>query len=211
MRTLIMEGNSVQRRTGQASRARGNRRRRVCRGDGDDWSAGHGVGPGQEEGTVPRQGGGFVGTDAADHDSPAPERDRRDERGGDARDVVARQVSDVQIVSGTRIIVTGEDLGTTTVVLQGADGNQYVFDVIVEPDLAALNESIKKIDPLSDASASAVQGSIILTGRVSNLDRARRMAELAELFLPMPDPERTHRPVVQNHLEVAGNSRFFFG
>ena len=34
------------------------------------------------------------------------------------------------------------------------------------------------------------------------------MAELAELFLPMPDPERTHRPVVQNHLG-GGNSRFF--
>ncbi|MEK6799049.1 MAG: type II and III secretion system protein family protein [Planctomycetota bacterium] len=207
MRTLIMEGNSVQRRTGQASR------RAVTAGVvcvvGMAMIGAPGTASGQDKKKEPFRAkvvdssGQMQQITIPLHRSVTVETNVEATRA----DVVARQVSDVQIVSGTRIIVTGEDLGTTTVVLQGADGNQYVFDVIVEPDLAALNESIKKIDPLSDASASAVQGSIILTGRVSNLDRARRMAELAELFLPMPDPERTHRPVVQNHLEVAGEQQ----
>ena len=121
-------------------------------------------------------------------------------------DVVSKQTADVQIISPTQMLITGEDFGDTSVILIGVDDRQYVFDVHVELDLDRLNESLTLIDPLSDAKATSIRGNIILTGAVSSTDRARRMGELAKLYLPAPTPER--RPtIVQNHLDVAGEQQ----
>ncbi len=121
-------------------------------------------------------------------------------------DVIAKHIADVQVVSPTRMLITGENFGNTSVVLIGGDGKQYVFEVSVELDLAPYNEALKGIDPQSTAQATSVAGNIVLVGRVSNADRARRMVELAELFLPMTSEGRpTTR--VSNNLEVAGEQQ----
>lgn len=121
-------------------------------------------------------------------------------------DVIAKQIADVQVVSPTRMLITGEAFGSTTVVLSGTDGKQYVFEVNVELDLEKYNEAIKTIDPQSSAKATSVRGNVVLVGTVSNAERARRMAELAELFLP-PSVEGKTNTKVQNHLEVAGEQQ----
>ena len=121
-------------------------------------------------------------------------------------DVIAKHIADVQVVSPTRMLITGEDFGSTSVVLLGADNKQYVFEVAVELDLDQFNEALRAIDPQSDAKATSVRGNIVLLGTVSNADRARRMVELAELFLPPPPGDRPPTKV-QNHLEVAGEQQ----
>jgi pilus assembly protein CpaC len=121
-------------------------------------------------------------------------------------DVIAKQIADVQVVSPTRMLITGEAFGSTTVVLSGTDGKQYVFEVNVELDLQKYNEAIKGIDPQSSAKATSVMGNVVLVGTVSNAERARRMVELAELFLP-PSVEGKTNTKVQNHLEVAGEQQ----
>jgi len=123
--------------------------------------------------------------------------------GIDRADVVTPAIANVQVTSPTRMLMTGQSFGSTTVVLSTGDGKQYVFEVTVELDLEPLNRSIKGIDPLATAKAESINGNIILTGRVSSLERGRRIDDLAKLFAPSGDKES----VVQNHLEVAGEQQ----
>jgi pilus assembly protein CpaC len=121
-------------------------------------------------------------------------------------DVVARQIVDVQVVSPTRMLFTGQSYGRTSVVLTGKDDKQYVFDVSVELDLERLNEALRAIDPLSNVEAKSVRGHVLLTGRVSGAERVERMVELSGLFLPT-GPEGRPTTTVQNHMEVAGEQQ----
>lgn len=121
-------------------------------------------------------------------------------------DVIAKQIADVQVVSPTRMLITGEAFGSTTVMLSGTDGKPYVFEVNVELDLEKYNEALKGIDPQSNAKATSVMGNVVLVGTVSSAERARRMVELAGLFLP-PTTEGKDATKVQNHLEVAGEQQ----
>lgn len=118
-------------------------------------------------------------------------------------DVVSKQIADVQVISPTLLLITGENFGDTSVILVGADHNQYVLDVHVELDLDDLVRIARAIDPLGTINARSVRGNIVLTGTVSSTDRARRIVELAALYLPKPVPERPATQV-QNHMEVAG-------
>jgi pilus assembly protein CpaC len=120
-------------------------------------------------------------------------------------DVISRTIADVQVVSPRRMLVTGNSFGTTTVVLTGGD-KQYVFEVTVELDLTAFQDTIKNIDPQSDAKATSLRGNIVLVGTVSSTDRAKRIVELAELFVPR-NAEGNAIARVQNHMEVAGEQQ----
>ncbi len=121
-------------------------------------------------------------------------------------DVVSKQVADVQVISPTQLLISGENFGDTSVILVGADHNHYVLDIHVELDLEDLLRNARAIDPLGAVQARSVRGNILLTGTVSSTDRARRIVELASLYLPKPIPERAQTEI-QNHLEVAGEQQ----
>ena len=121
-------------------------------------------------------------------------------------DVIAKNIADVQVVSPTRMLITGENFGNTSVVLHGADNRQYSFEVNVELDLGALNDALRSIDPQSTVKATSLRGNIVLVGTVSSAERARRIVELADLFLPlMAQGQPTTQ--VQNHMDVAGEQQ----
>ena len=121
-------------------------------------------------------------------------------------DVIATHIVDVQVISPTRLLFTGQQYGDTSVVLMGKDNRQYVFDVSVELDLERLNESLRTLDPLSNVEARSIRGHIILTGTVSSAERAERMERLAGLFLPA-DSGGKPATTIQNHVEVAGEQQ----
>lgn len=121
-------------------------------------------------------------------------------------DVISKQVADVQVLSPTRLLITGQNYGTTNLVLLDADNKQSVLEVTVELDLRRLNEAIRAIDPQSSATAKPLFNHIVLTGTVSGAEKATRIVQLAKLFLPSKSGGR--RPAtVQNHLEVAGEQQ----
>jgi len=121
-------------------------------------------------------------------------------------DVIAKNIADVQVVSPTRMLITGENFGNTSVVLHGSDNRQYTFEVNVELDLGPLNDTLKAVDPQSDVHATSLRGNIVLAGTVSSAERARRIVELADLFLPaMAQGQPATR--VQNHMDVAGEQQ----
>jgi len=121
-------------------------------------------------------------------------------------DIIAPEIADVQVVSPTRVLVTGRNFGRTMLVLAGADKRQFVVEISVELDLEPLNETIKSIDPYASAEAKSVMGNIVLTGTVSATDRAERIAEVARLFLPPPS-QGGRQAAVQNHLDLAGEQQ----
>ncbi len=120
-------------------------------------------------------------------------------------DVVAPQVANVQIISPTRMLITGQSFGVTSVVLTDSDNHQYVFEATVELDLEPLNRAIHSIDPLATAQAESIRGHIVLTGSVTSTARARRIADLARLFVPSGDEDPAS--LVQNHMEIAGEQQ----
>ena len=121
-------------------------------------------------------------------------------------DIMARDIADVQVVSPTRVLITGQRFGTTALILLGSDNKQYQFEISVELDLRELTEALAAIDPLSTARATSILGNIVLTGTVSSTQRAERMTELARLFLPTKE-EGGRETTVQNHLELAGEQQ----
>lgn len=122
----------------------------------------------------------------------------------DVANVVTPTIANVQLLSPTRLLVTGQSFGSTTVVLTAGEGKQFVVEVTVELDLEPLNRSIHEIDPLATAKATSINGNIVLMGRVSSLERAKRIADLAKLFMPNAGDKEG---VIQNHLEVAGEQQ----
>ncbi len=121
-------------------------------------------------------------------------------------DVISKQVADVQVLSPTRLLITGQNYGTTNLVLLDADNKQSVLEVTVELDLRRLNEAIRAIDPQSSATAKPLFNNVVLTGTVSGAEKATRIVQLAKLFLPSKSGGR--RPAtVQNHLDVAGEQQ----
>jgi pilus assembly protein CpaC len=121
-------------------------------------------------------------------------------------DVVATHIVDVQVISPTRLLFTGQTYGNTSVVLWGKDDKQYVFEVAVELDLDRLNEALRDADPLSNVRASSVRGHIMLSGTASSAERAERMVKLAELFLPVGTGNKAST-TIQNHVDVAGEQQ----
>jgi pilus assembly protein CpaC len=119
---------------------------------------------------------------------------------------VAGDIASVDLISPTELLVTGKGYGSTNIVLTDARDKQYLLEVTVELDVAALNDALKSIDPQGSAQAKQVLGSIILTGTVSSADKAARAMEIANLFLAAGSEEDTGRSV-QNHLDVAGEQQ----
>ncbi len=111
----------------------------------------------------------------------------------------------VQSISPTQMLVTGVGTGTSQVICWADDGQQQIFNVTVEIDLAELNQALDAVDSLSDVEAVALMGNVVLTGTVSGTDIAERMEQIANLFIPTSGVGGIIS--VQNHLAVAGEQQ----
>ena len=120
-------------------------------------------------------------------------------------DVVAGNIANVQAVSAKELLITGRGYGNTNIVLWDKNDKQHVLDVAVEVDLKMLNDAVKSVDPQArNIVARSVMGNIILTGTVSSAERAKRVVELAAIMAPHG---QGGLPMVQNHLDVAGEQQ----
>lgn len=105
------------------------------------------------------------------------------------------EIADVAVLSPTELVVVGKGFGTTQLVLLTADGEQRVFDLLVEVNVALLEELIRATAPSSHVSVRSLLDTIVLMGSVPDAGTAQQVAELAELMNPGK---------VRNQLSVAG-------
>ncbi len=104
----------------------------------------------------------------------------------DARDVLISnpQVADATIRTARRAYVIGRQLGQTNLFFFDANGRQIAnVEIRVEPDVAPLNDILRRHSSDSQIQAEALNGSIVLSGTARSAADSDRARQLAAQFL----------------------------
>jgi pilus assembly protein CpaC len=109
----------------------------------------------------------------------------------------APDTAEVNVLSPMQVLVTGRTIGTTQLLLQDKNNRQQVYDIMVEPDLAQLRAAIAEAAPGSQVDVRVVRDSVVLAGKVADVDTADRVVQLAKIVSPN----------VQNQLTIAGEQQ----
>lgn len=112
----------------------------------------------------------------------------------DRAELVDPSTADIRIPSPNQVILVGKHVGTTQLTLKSGD-EERLFRVSVEPNVSDLSALIQSISPRSNVRIHTLKGQIILSGRVSDAESARRIEELARVY---------QGGDVINHLSVSG-------
>jgi pilus assembly protein CpaC len=104
----------------------------------------------------------------------------------DARDVLISnpQIADATVRTSRRAYVVGRALGQTNLFFFDAAGRQIAnVEIRVEPDVAPLNELLRRHTPDASIRAEAVNASVVLSGTARSAAEADRAHQLALTFL----------------------------
>ncbi len=104
----------------------------------------------------------------------------------DARDILVSnpQIADATVRTARRAYVIGRALGQTNIFFFDAAGRQIAnVEIRVEPDVAPLNELLRRHSPDSRITAEAVNASVVLSGTARSAAEADRAYQLAQTFL----------------------------
>jgi pilus assembly protein CpaC len=104
----------------------------------------------------------------------------------DARDILLSNpsIADAVVRTSRRVYVIGRALGQTNAFFFDAQGRQIAnIEIRVEPDVAPLNDLLRRHAPESGARAEAVNGSLVLTGSVRSASEAERVLQIATRFI----------------------------
>jgi pilus assembly protein CpaC len=107
------------------------------------------------------------------------------------------EVAAVNPIGPTAVLVTGKKMGTTQLIIWDDDNRTQTIDVTVDFDLQAMQEQIKKLFPQAHVEISAMNGAILLNGRVPDLKSAEQIVALASPYSQK----------VMNLLEVSGGQQ----
>lgn len=104
----------------------------------------------------------------------------------DAHDILVAnpEVADAVTRTSRRIYVFGKKIGQTNIFIFDGRGNQIAsLELIVERDIAGLEDTIRRLIPNSDVQAEMINDNIVLTGSVSTPQDAATAAKLANIFV----------------------------
>lgn len=104
----------------------------------------------------------------------------------DARDVLISNpaIADATVRTSRRAYVMGRQLGQTNIFFFDANGRQIAnVEIRVEPDVAPLNDILRRNSADSQVTAEALNGSIVLSGSARSAGEADRARQLALQFL----------------------------
>jgi len=112
----------------------------------------------------------------------------------DRVEVIDPEVVEAAVTSPRKIVLYGRGEGTTQVQIESGSEHQSCF-VIVGPNYKELENLIRAMAPTARVKVSGMNGTVVLTGRVSDSDAAQQVEGLARAF---------QGGEVLNHLTVAG-------
>jgi pilus assembly protein CpaC len=104
----------------------------------------------------------------------------------DARDILISNpaIADATVRTARRAYVIGRQLGQTNIFFFDASGHQIAnVEIRVEPDVAPLNEILRRHTGNSNITAEAVNGSIVLSGQARSAAESERAHQIASQFL----------------------------
>jgi len=92
-------------------------------------------------------------------------------------------VADVFVITPNQILVTGKAVGVTSLVVFYPQKTLF-FDLVVQTDIALLQERLKQIAPRDEIEVQPAQDAIILSGKVLSDHIITAAAEVASIFAP---------------------------
>lgn len=92
----------------------------------------------------------------------------------------APDVIDAVPVSATEVVVSGSDVGTSTLLLWGEDDRSREYSVKVVADAGGLEGDLNRYFPGSDIQVSSTGETLVLSGKVRNAGIAAKAVELAQ-------------------------------
>src|SRR5207249_8896669 len=101
------------------------------------------------------------------------------------------------ILGGNNILVTAKKPGSTQIIVWDDANHSQPIDVVVETDLAALQEQVKQMFPGLAITVNSLNGSIALRGHVPSLEVSKQLEEMASPY----------GQKVMNFTEVAGGQQ----
>jgi pilus assembly protein CpaC len=124
------------------------------------------------------------------------------------------KVADVVVISPRQIYLVGKEVGTTTITLWDQQERVLgVLDVRVARDLSRLKEHLYQVLPLEPVEVREMEGSVVLSGRVSSQQAKDQAEALAKALMPRKDHKDTlsqgedTKQWVTSVLEVGGNQQ----
>lgn len=84
----------------------------------------------------------------------------------------------VHILSPTRLMITGNEIGATTLTVESG-GQRQSFFVRVEPNLELVRSLISSVAPMAEIDLRSLNGTVFLTGRVPNVETAELIKGVA--------------------------------
>jgi pilus assembly protein CpaC len=91
-------------------------------------------------------------------------------------------VASDNLVDPTSILLTAKKAGSAQLIVWDDKDQSQVVDLLVDVDLNALTEMIKKAFPTSDVTLSNANGTLVARGRVPSLQTAEQIVELLSAY-----------------------------
>lgn len=107
------------------------------------------------------------------------------------------EVADVSVLSPKQLLVTGKAPGATELVVWDSNDKQAAFTVVVELDITEIKQAIADAAPGAPITIRPVRDTLLLTGKVPDIDTLNRVLEIAKILTPN----------VTNQLQVAGEQQ----
>lgn len=93
------------------------------------------------------------------------------------------EVADVTLINQRELYVLGKKTGTTNMLVWGPDGRSTLRDIAVGMDVATLQAKLQELVPTDPpVTVAPLADSVVLTGRVSDGMKVKRILELTEAF-----------------------------
>lgn len=92
-------------------------------------------------------------------------------------------IADVFVITPSQVLVNGKSVGVTSLVVFYPQRTMF-FDLVVQTDMALLQERLKQLAPRDEIQVQAAQDAIVLSGTVSTPFAAGAAAEVASAFAP---------------------------
>ena len=97
--------------------------------------------------------------------------------------LTSADVADAVVTSANQLLINGKMPGTISMYVWERSGGLRRYEVVVQRDLAILNEQMKKLFPGEDIDAQSSGKGIVLSGLVSSLDVSEKAKNVAGGFV----------------------------
>ena len=101
--------------------------------------------------------------------------------------LTSADVADAMVTASNQLLVNGKMPGTISMFVWERNGALHQYEIVVQRDLARLNEQIKRLFPTEAIDAQSNGRSIVLSGFVSSKEEAAKATSVATGYVDKPE------------------------